>query len=76
MTETYTLTAAEAAMYDSQDDEQTSRLMTDLRARFGRIAGGAPVQTEVRHPDGFVVEQYTRDAVKYNALLRSLGEDA
>jgi len=59
MTETYTLTAAEAAMYDSQDDEQTSRLMTDLRARFGRIAGGAPVQTEVRHPDGFVVEQYT-----------------
>ena len=28
---TYTLTAAEAAMYDSQDDEQTSRLVTDLR---------------------------------------------
>ena len=58
MTKTYTLTAAEAAMYDS-NDEQTSRLMADLRKRFGRIAGGAPVETEVQHPDGFVVEQYT-----------------
>jgi hypothetical protein len=30
MTKTYTLTAAEAAMYDSQDEEQTRRLMTVL----------------------------------------------
>ena len=59
-TKTYTLTAAEAAVYDSSDDEKTSRLMTDLRERFGHIAGGAAVQTEVRHPDGFVIEQYTQ----------------
>ena len=58
MTKTYTLTTAEASMYDS-NDEQTIRLMTDLRKRFGRIAGGAAVETEVQHPDGFVVEQYT-----------------
>jgi hypothetical protein len=59
MPKTYTLTAAEAAIYDGNDDAKTHALMADLRKRFGRIAGGAPVQTEVRHPDGFVVEQYT-----------------
>lgn len=59
MTKTYTLTAAEASLYDSNDDEKTSRLMADLRKRFGRVAGGSPVETEVRHPDGFVVEHYT-----------------
>lgn len=54
MTKTYTLTATEAAIYDS-DDEKTNGLMADLRQRFGRIAGGSPVETEVRHPDGFMV---------------------
>lgn len=59
MSTTYTLTAAEASIYDGDDDKKISRLMTDLRARFGRVAGGLPVGAEVRHPDGFVVEQYT-----------------
>ena len=58
MTKTYTLTTAEAAIYDSNDGEKTNSLMSDLRKRFGSIAGGSPVKTEVRHPDGFVVAQY------------------
>ena len=56
---TYTLTAAETAMYDSDDDRQIHQLRASLQQRFGRVAGGSPVETEVRHPDGFVVEQYT-----------------
>lgn len=58
MSKTYTLTAKEAALYDG-DDEQSDKLLHGLRERFGEIAGGRPVTTEVRHPDGFVVEQYT-----------------
>ena len=56
---TYTLTAAEAAIYDSANDSEIAALMADLRRRYGRVAGGLPVTTEVRHPDGYVVEQYT-----------------
>ena len=58
---TYTLSVLEVALYEG-DDEQTNRLMADLRKRFGRVAGGSPVETEVRHPDGYVVEQYTTAA--------------
>ena len=61
MSKTYTLTAAEAAIYDGNDEPKTHALIADLCQRFGRIAGGSPVETEVRHPDGFVVEQYTHD---------------
>lgn len=59
MGKTYTLTAAEAARYDSNNDATVAALTADLRKRFGRPAGGAPIETEVRHPDGFVIEQYT-----------------
>lgn len=56
---TYTLTKAETRIYDSSNDEKTSGLMADLRKRFGRVAAGEPVETEVRHPDGFVVSAHT-----------------
>ena len=59
MSTTYTLTAAEAASYDSDDHERMSKLRRSLRARFGRVAGGEPVSTEVCHPDGYVVEAYS-----------------
>lgn len=55
----YTLTTAEAASYDSEDDRKIHALMRDLRSRFGEIAGGRTVTTEVTHPDGFVVEHFT-----------------
>ncbi len=58
---TYTLNQAEVELYDSEDDSQVQELMSILRARYGRPAGGAPVQTEVWHPDGFVIEQYRAD---------------
>lgn len=56
---TYTLTTAEAQDYDSDDDQIVFLLMRSLRNRFGQISGGRKVTTEVLHPDGFVVEQYT-----------------
>lgn len=56
---TYTLTAAEAEIYDGDDESLMHDLMADLRRRFGRVAGGEPVETEVCHPDGYVIEQYT-----------------
>lgn len=56
---TYTLTNTEAAEYDA-DGERADNLLASLRQRFGRPTGGLPVETEVLHPDGYVVEQYTR----------------
>ena len=55
---TYTLTTAETVVYDADDDDRLQQLRASLRERFGAVAGGLPVTTEVRHPDGFVVEQY------------------
>lgn len=48
----YTLTAGEAAVYDSGDDAAGLALLADLRARFEGTG------TEVYHPSGFVVEAY------------------
>jgi len=62
MKTTYTLTHSEAAQYDSDDDTQIDALRASLRTRFGRVSGGDPVTTEVRHPDGFTVEAYTQDS--------------
>lgn len=61
---TIRLTAVESKIYDNGDDEQINRLMANLRSRYGRIAAGDPVDTEVIHPDGFVVEQYTSRYVR------------
>jgi len=55
---TYRLTSQEARQYDD-GGEQTDHLMADLRSRFGRLAAGEPVTTEVRHPDGYIVGAYT-----------------
>lgn len=57
---TYTLTGPEARIYDESDDEHISDLMSQLRRRFGPLAAGEPVETEVRHPEGFVVSAHTR----------------
>ena len=54
--QTYTLTETEAHMYDSCDEEITHQLIADLRKRFGRLE---PVETDVRHPDGFIVSAHT-----------------
>jgi hypothetical protein len=56
----YTLTPDEARVVLDGDDAQVAVLDRSLRQRFGRPAGGMPVDTEVRHPDGWVYEQYTR----------------
>jgi hypothetical protein len=61
MTKTYTLTAAEAKQYDSSDDRDVHELRASLRARFGRVSGGDVPTTEVRHPDGYVIEHYTAE---------------
>lgn len=50
----YTLTADEAARYDSRDDRESSALMRELAERFGRDT----VTTEVYHPEDFVVGVY------------------
>ena len=47
---TITLTAEQAARYDSDDDSVTAELMAELRREHGRIAAGEPVEIEVRHP--------------------------
>lgn len=52
---TYELTAAEASRYDADD----AQISNELRARFGRLAAGEPVTTEVVHPDGYVVSAHT-----------------
>lgn len=59
---TYTLTTEQAERYDSDDDRVTSALLAELRREYGRIAAGEPVETEVRHPDGFVVSAHTTAA--------------
>lgn len=60
---TYTLTTDEAQRYDDGDDAVQADLSRELRARFGRLAAGEPVDTEVRHPDGFIVSAHTRVSV-------------
>jgi hypothetical protein len=60
MSKTYVLTPTEADIYDNGDDEQVNRLLIDLRKRFGPIAGGLPVETEVLHPEGFLIEQFAK----------------
>lgn len=57
----YTLTAKEAAMYDSTDERQQRELMSSLASRFGRPAGGRPIDTEIYHPDGYVIEAYAAE---------------
>jgi hypothetical protein len=71
---TYTLTAAEVARYDSGDDEINSRLSAELLNRFGPLAAGEPVTTEVVHPDGYVISAHVGPAVttKY-ALIDAEG---
>lgn len=57
---TVTLTPAQTLRYDSTNDEVSAALMAELRRQYGRIAAGEPVETEVRHPDGFIVSAHTR----------------
>ena len=53
----YTLTAAEAAVYDAGDDVAMRALLDSLTARFGRRDDAAGA-TEVYHPDGYVVGRW------------------
>jgi len=54
----YILNEEEAKTYDSDDDEQIHQLSVSLRQRFDTPAAGRPVDTEVQHPSGYVIEQY------------------
>ena len=60
----YTLTTAEAAVYDSGDDAAGLELLRDLRGRFGGS------DTEVYHPEGFVVIHYPADVHNYDTETR------
>lgn len=58
MTTTYTLTAAEAAVYDGRSDGDKADLRRSLAERFGRVGGPGAHGVEVVHPDGYVIEAY------------------
>ena len=59
---TITLTTEQAARYDSDDESESRALCADLRRDYGRIAAGEPVETEVLHPDGYVISAHTTAA--------------
>ena len=58
--QTITLTPEQAARYDSDDESISSALLAELRPTYGRSAAGEAVETEIRHPDGYIIECYTR----------------
>jgi hypothetical protein len=59
MQQTYTLTADEARIYDSRDDRAAKELFRSLRERFGEVGSHNSNVTEVYHPDGHIVGQFS-----------------
>lgn len=57
---TITLTRAQTRRYESDDDEIVEGLITELHRTYGRTAAFEPAETEVLHPDGWIVSKHTR----------------
>jgi len=55
----YILDQKEVDMYDSNDEEQVYLLFKSFRQRFG-FSSCNRVDTEIRHPDGFVIGHYAK----------------
>ena len=64
---TYILSAAEAAVYDSRDDQAGAELRATIDCRAVEIidAGGVSSVT-VNHPDGFTVWHYDVSDLRAN----------
>jgi len=65
--DTLTLSAAEAAVYDSRDDQAGAELRATIDCRAVEIIGAGDVSSvTVNHPDGFTVWHYEVSDLRSN----------